>query len=542
MRESVLGGESAHRGMFGGRVSKARLWALAVTVGLSMLLIAFGAVLAGLISAVITVPLAILATMNTENDTMLTRALNRHRNRTNTRLGLNVFVPFEQGTLDQVVEEYSAASNRIERAEAMRKVRALRETPDGVLGMRWLRSTSGTAGIQWHQDPDGDEYLAVTFATAGQVAGIESQSYFDQCSESFGRLTASSGKALSLATRFQTLTRVLPPDSAPHEAWVMANLDEHAPQVFAKSYARLIRMMRRGQLKQRHMITASWPVTPRFIGQAGHRGDELDGWVRLMDEEIHAMLGRIRSAGFKDVSVLTARQTAAVIRHMQHPGFAIDKVSDVAADGGWLPSEDVWSYTRYTGAPAGVAGGLSSSLSRTARITAQNVEITGRTNLWLAPLLTSMSEQVVRTVSFHQEIVPQEDARYFADLDIVTDISDQNEKAKRGVLKDGILDVGVNAALRRQSDLQPGTGIHGANWVGYLTVSAGDERQLIEACDAAEAGASDAGINRLVWMDTQQASAAASCWPVGRGLVPAGRAAHMKVRQFVAGRGAKEAL
>ncbi len=39
MRTSIIGGDSAHRGLFGGRISKPRLWALGSSVVLTLVLV-----------------------------------------------------------------------------------------------------------------------------------------------------------------------------------------------------------------------------------------------------------------------------------------------------------------------------------------------------------------------------------------------------------------------------------------------------------------------------------------------------------------------
>jgi hypothetical protein len=542
MRTSFLGGESAHRGFFGGRVSRARVWSVGSALVIGLLLILINLVVPGILALLLGIPLAFVLTIDTANGTLVSRQLARYRYWHDHRAGLNVFVPYDQEQWELLAENAMAAKGRKAKRDAWREIRGMRAVPSGVEGMDWLRDTQRTAGIQWHREPGAEEYLAVTFATSGQVSGIESQSYFDASAAGFGALLGSLGSTLGLATRVQSTARVMPMDSTEHQAWVRDHIDEDVPRVLAQSYRQVISELQRGQLEQRNLITVSWPLTPQFLGKAKRRAEGQAGWIRLMDDEIRNLFARARAAGFQNLSVLTARQTAAMIRHMQHPGFAADKVADLSPMGGFLPSEDSWSFTTYAGASEGPDGGVTSSLSRTARIDAGDVETTERNSLWLAPLLTSMPTQVVRSIAFHQEIVPQEDARHFAESDIVTDTADSNERAGEGSLTDATIDVGKNAALRRWQDLKPGTGFHGSNWVGYITVTAGDTDGLIDACDAVEAGAAEAGITQLRWLDTQSAAANACTWPVGRGIRPAGRASHMKVRSLLTGSGAKEAL
>ncbi|TIH33780.1 hypothetical protein D4765_13940 [Subtercola vilae] len=519
---------------------KARAWALSIA-GVTSAILVLALQFNGLLVALPIFAVAWLGTMGTENGTILARQLGKWRWRGRIRTGTTVYVPYDSDVWDEWMADAVAARGK-ERKAANRKLAAMRETPDGVEGMSWLEDRTGQPGIAWHRPLEQEAYLSVAFSTAGQIAGIEGDSFLDACAEAYGALLARNGERAALVGRIQTLTRVLPVDSARHERWVNNNRDSEAPAIVAESYQEVITGLRRGQLFQRHMFTVSWPITPLFINKAKRRGVGRDGWIRLMEDEIRNVASAFRTAKFRSVTVLSARQTAAVIRHMQHPSFPIDQVADVSATSGWVPSEDKWSYTTFSAAAAGPNGPITKSLSRTARIEAKHVETSYRNSLWLVPMLTGMSKQIVRTLSFHLEVIPQAEARYLARQDVVSDLTESATDQQRGRLADEETTVSLSAAKRRRRDLNPGSGIHGVAWVGYVTVSATDEPALIEAVDAIEDAASQAGINKLIWLDTYQAAAHATTWPVGRGLTPARRQGYAQLESLIAGKGAKEQL
>jgi hypothetical protein len=539
MRTSIIGGDSAHRGLFGGRISKPRLWALGSTIVATLALVLIIQLWALLIGLVL-VGLAWFATIDTANHTVLQRRMKAQRWKQRQERGTTKFVPFDQDGWDMLTERWAEASTRQEKKDATRDFHAMREVPDGVTGMLWLQDGIGEPGIQWHQTPEGEEYLAVTFSTTGQVTGIETDEVFDVASAGFAGVIASLGDELGFAKRIQSISRDMPTDSAQHEAWMKANGDPEVPEKLLHSYKAVVDGVAAGQLMQRPMFTVSWPVTDRFVNRAARRGPAAAGWRAFMADEITQMHATLVGAGFKNVHALTARQTAAVIRHMQHPGFPIAQVADITPTTGWLPSEDAWSYTTYVGAPRD--GQVSVSLSRTARITAKNLEVIERNALWMAPLLGGMHHQVVRTIAWHIEGSPQEEARHLAEQDRTSDAADQIKRRRDGQLEDVALEVEAEAAARRHADLKPGTGHTGAKWVGYITITDGTERGLADVSELIEEAAKKAGISKLEWLEVNSATYNAFTWPVGRGIAPGNVSIGSRVEQFAQGKEAKEAL
>lgn len=149
-----------------------------------------------------------------------------------------------------------------------------------------------------------------------------------------GKFLAHRAAPVSLIRDVQTLTRVLPPDTAKHDIWY--NSKREARPVGADdsslalwdaqqlSYAEVRRRAAADAMVQRHFVVLSWPLSPLFVESAAKYGRGRDGWRALMAEQIEASLHGLREARMGQVNYLTARQTAAVIMHQQNPSIPID--------------------------------------------------------------------------------------------------------------------------------------------------------------------------------------------------------------------------
>lgn len=533
-RTSILGGESASRGWFGGTASTTRIISLAVAAGIGMILMITNAYL-GVGVGLVLAGVAWLLTMDTDNGTILSRAIANHRWSRRVKEGTVTFVPFIQSEWDNLCAALAMERGKSRRA-MYRQLAAMRETPDGVEGMSWLEDRTGEPGIAWHRPTGEQPYLSVTFAVDGQVSGIESNGFLDGCSEAYGNMLARNGDRSSQVSGIQTTVRVLPMDAAHHAQWIVDHIDKGVPRVLAESYNELINILAAGNPVERHFVTFSWAISPRFVWKARRRGDGKAGWLKLMSEEIRGAEASLRNARYKGVQVLTARRTAAVLRHMQHPAFAIDSVKDLSPNDCWVPSHDERTHTTYAAA-LGPQRTVTASLTATARIDPSKVETAERDSLWLSNVLMGMPRQVVRTISFHLEVIPQAEARSRARRDVTSDMADRAKAVESGRLADDEIDVTIAAAQRRRADLLPGRGHHGLAWVGYVSVSAGSKPELIEAIEAIEEACSTVGITELGWLDTYQSAAAACAWPVGRGIKPSKRSGSSRIRELAAGNG-----
>ena len=546
-RTSVIGGEASARGLFGGRRNRARGIAVSIaavfggflTLSLGDARLVGFAIMLGLIG------LAWLGTAGTHNGSIAQRAITRARWKDTDKTGQRNFVPFNEPVWTAMSDAYFGAADKENKASVWRDMVAMREWPDGIIGMQWLQEEYGKPGIAWHRPPGEEAYLSVVFSTNGQIAGMESNSYLDYSAQAFGEVLNKLGAAGSLVRRVQSVTRLMAIDSARHEHWIRDNLDAAAPDEFQESYEEVIAELRDNQVGQRHMFAFVWPTNGDFLARADRYGEDRDGWIALMNQEIARVLSALRTAGFLDVKILSAKKVSAVLRHMQHPDFPIDRVVDIdTLSDAWMPSSMDYSYVTTYGAPKlHDPGHVTSWLTRTARISAPNLNVAARGSLWLVPLLTGLGLQIVRTIAFHIELIPQQDARDQAEQDTVSDLTDMRTRARKGQLVDQTTSTELAGAQIRARDLGPGKSHQGAAWVGYITISARTRDELMHAVDAIEAAAGgQPAIRSLEWLDTQQAAAAANTWPVGRGIKASKRLASARARDLLAGNGSKEEL
>lgn len=542
MRVSVIGGETASRGLLGVTGDRRRTYALAGVGAGAAVTMALVDATVGLVGGVLAALVVLFVTMSTPAGSPVDRWRAKRRWKRRVASHTHLFVPLhlvgEQAYLDAL------AGPKAQRAA---RAHPIRELPDGVDGLRWLRSTPRTAGIAWHAPMAEDGYLTVAWSVAGQVAGIESDLSLDLCSQAWGeRVLARFGSGLSLPSRVQTLTRVLPADSARHERWVLQNLDRDAPAVLARSYDQLVGELARGSMVQRHFVVVRWPLGAEFTAQARMLGEGTDGWVRLMDREIESVTRALRAARMRQVQPMSAVQVAALVRNQQSPAWPIDLLAGVTPDTCWLPSEDEWAATKVTSAAPGVdassyTGEPVTWWHRTAVIPVDAMQVGERTSLWLAPLLSRLDASVVRSISLQVDLIPASRARAQVRNDVTTDMGNVERARRKGQLSDGDAQVALQSARRRLMDLESGQGHHGAAWAGHLTLSARTREELASACAVVAEAAHTAGIERLDWCDTVQSGAQACTWPFTRGMRPQ-RGTLADAVQVTAGRGRREGL
>lgn len=535
MQQRTLGGEAAGRSFFGGTRSRTRTGALiVVALAGSVLTLLFQ--LPGILATLAAAALIYIVTANTHTGSLQQRWANKRRWKERGRLGLRDFQPVARrpAALDPNV------GTRTDKAAGALAWNAYRDWPDGAEGMHWLQRERGVPGIAWHTPTGEAAYLSVVFAVSGQVRGVEGDHFLDGCSAAFGQLLARYGSPLALPNRVQTITRVLPTDSARHEAWVMAGLAPDAPRLLLESYDQVVKRTGRRGLMQRHYVVIRWPLTPTFIASAQRLGRAQHGWRQLMAREVQAAGRHLVAARLGEVAALSAAQTAAVLRHMQIPSWPIDQAADVDVASPWCPTHDEWSYTVAT--DVGPTGQVESWFHRTALVPIAAVETGPRTSLWLAPLLSQLGDQIVRTISIQTELVPAAEARADARTDVTSDLADLAAQREKGILTDDDLKVGLTGARARLDDLTPGSGHHGAGWAMHITISARSRDQLADASAKIAEAAGNAGITALSWLDTTQAAAQACTWPIGRGMKPIGASLGGWLRTTAAGSGAKEAL
>jgi hypothetical protein len=542
-----LGGETGHRSFFGGTHSRTRVALIALFIIAGMILtplIGWPGMLVGISGCGVT----FLVTTNTHRGSMIERRLRRTRWKSRVQDGTDAFEPFEVGAWDQAEQTVRDAkglngrARRRARWSAARSLTAIRSNPDGSDGMGWLQHGRGEPGIAWHSPTGEPAYLSVTFVVSGQLRGIESSSVMARAAEGWGTFLASRAAPSVLVGNVQTMTRVLPADTAMQEWWVAESLDEDTPTDAIRSYEEVLRLTGEDAMVQRHFITVSWPLNAAFADTAAKYGEGRDGWRALMRQEVASTARGLTEAKLGTVETLTARQTVAVMLHQQNPSRPIDFVADVDPARAGISSHDEYSAHVVTGTNP-MSGSAVEWWHRTAAIKADALATAPRTQLWLLDLLIGRDMQFIRSVSFHIHLIPASDAKAAARQDLVRDAAESLSRQEAGKFDTDDTDVAMTAARRRQSDLVSGSHHHGASWIGYVTISATsrDElarssRQLEETC------AASLGIDRLDWLDSYQSAASGTTWPIGRGLASARTSLSSRIYARLAGKSEKESI
>lgn len=563
MIERHLGGESGKRGMLGSGGSKSRNKGMVASFGLFAFLAMFADPIIGLIVGVVGVVGTWLFTLQTgPGANAWARRQTSRRVKDYARTGLDVFRPVADRPA--ALDDRVTTGTKPERKLALREWATYRDQHPGADGMAWLRAIPGEPGIAWHAPVGEDAYLAVVFPIGGQIVGLESDGRVSSVAQRFGQMLAAHGELNSRVRRTQLLTRLLPVDTAAHEAWVLENVDrgrdeQGAPLVapdLLQSYAQVVDQLHNanGGLGQRHFCVMRWPMTPRLLAAGGRRGEGVTGLVRMMDSEIEAAHRRLAEAGLAPGLALTAARVAALMRHQQCPGWPIDFARDLNPRNpvAWLAEDgsarDHSVVSARVPQPAGdqeagfVLGDEQQWLHATARVPIEEVETGPRTPLWMLPVLSRLGQGVVRTVSIEFETVPAAQARRQAREDLTVDLADIESQKKKGVLIGPELEEARKAASARTDDLAPGTGHHGGYWCMHLTVSGPTRDALIQAMDLLDEAAGNCGISSLEWLEGFGTAHHGVTWPLARALRTPKVGAAERARALMAGKGHKDAL
>ena len=539
--ERHLGGESGHRSFFGGTHSRSRVAFVALFVVGGMIgtpLIGWPAIAV----AVVGVGVTLLVTTRTHRGTIASRARARRQWRSRVAAGTDAFVPYEVAAWDQLTQAAKTVKGRRAQWEARRAVAGMRATPDGADGLGWLQFGRGEPGIAWHAPVGEQDYLSVAFTVTGQLRGIESASVMTRAAEGWGAFLAARAVPSSLVADVQTMTRVLPSDTALQEFWVLGALDKNAPAEAVQSYEEVLRRTGAGAMVQRHYVVVKWPLTAPFLDAARKYGAGRDGWRGLMREELAAAYRGLSDSRTGTVEVLSARQLTAVLLHQQNPSRPIDYVADVHPSKLGVRSYDEFSAHVVDGVDP-VTGERTEWWHRTAKIEAAALATAPRTQLWMLELLVGRDLAFIRSVSFHIHLVPAAEAKAAAQRDLVRDQAEAMSKSEHGQIDLDETGMHMSASRRRRVDLRAGSGHHGAAWVGYVTISVRSREELSRASrQLEETCATGLGIEYLDWQDSYQAAASGTTWPIGRGLTANDQSFSARVYRTLAGKSEKEAI
>lgn len=449
-------------------------------------------------------------------------------------------------------DNFAPVSWRPEGLKPSRKTRkqynTFRDWPDGVDGMYFLEQRPGRPAVAYHYPTNEAPYFSVAFSVSGRIVGLAGDSILEQVQDAFGELMAGWGSRQKLVDGIQVITRMLPPDTARHESWLDAQLDPGAPQDMVDDYSGLLANMVSTSFVPRDYVVIRWDRGDRFDAAAKSYGPGRIGWLQLIQEQIPLVLSRLESV-YTKVSPLSGPRIAAVIRNMQHPGWAIDQASDVTPDTMYLASHAEWRWVEVGAVvpdpdlPEVLAVDATSWLHRTAQISPGDMETAPRNGLWLTPLLTGMADQVTRTVSMHIRFTPAQEAKRSARSDVVGDQADLVGMDRKGKLIDEGAEMTLAASESRLADVSNGSGHHGASWAGAITFSVPNQDGAIATATAQIEEAADAcGINGLDWQDTLQAAAQSLTWPVARALSAPRRTRSARTMDWISAKTAKESL
>jgi hypothetical protein len=536
-----LGGESGHRSFFGGQHSKSRVAALAVAFVSGIILTPLigwpGLLVGGALAGG-----TLLVTARTHRGSVLDRRRRRRRWSVRVRSGTDAFVPYDATVWADANQVLADAAGRKARWFARRDVATIRAMPDGADGMGWLQMGVGLPGIAWHAPVGEEPYLSVVFGVSGQLHGIESTTTMRRAAEGWGMFLAQRAVPSDLVGGVQTLTRILPSDTALHEFWVLNSLDPSAPPEAISSYDEVLRLTGADAMVQRHYIVVRWPINTTFQDEARKYADGRDGWRQLMSREIDATVRGLTEARMGEVVVLTARQVAAVIHHQQDPNRPIDYVADIDPTRLGILSHDEFS-TSVTETRDPGTGQLLEWWHRTARVSAENLATAPREQLWVLDLLVGRDLPFIRSVSFHLQLIPAAEAKAAARRDLIRDAAEVISKRQDGQIDTDETTLALGAARRRSRDLIAGSHHHGTNWVGYITITTRGRDELARASRQLEDTCSSGlGIERLDWLDSYQAAATGTTWPIGRGIAPHATTLSARLYRRLAGRTDKDTL
>lgn len=491
---AVLGGEVRHRsvGMRSPWIRNAVMFVLVIGLGLAFTWV-------GLILGVVISGLLYIASLSNPGDNSAVQKWDRKlRWNYQVKHGYHVFKP---------------VALRPVNCKPGREWNAYRDWPDGIDQWTWLEDqpNPGATAICHHNTPAGDYYFSVTFRVDGPLVGLVGDDELEDAQTRFGNLLAGWGSRQKLVSGLQITTRMLPARTDLHQAWMSARLDPATHEEQTRDYAQLLNDLSAHGLIQRHYVTVRWDQTARFDLAAAERGKGAAGRRALIEQDTDSVGKRLKAAGYTDVQPLTGPALAAVLRHLQNPGFHPDQTADVTAAGMYRPS--VASVDRVT-----TDGQWT---HRTAVFPIRGIETSQRNGLWMHPLLGGMESQIIRTLSIHITLVPASDAKTAARRDATADQVALITARDKGHAADDETEVALTAAQQRLADMSAGTGHHGVLWAGVVTLSVPATESLVLAVNAVEEAADACGINHLQWCDSYQAAAQCATWPMARLLPPA---------------------
>ncbi|MFG3423173.1 hypothetical protein ACGFZ2_30715, partial [Micromonospora sp. NPDC048063] len=288
----------------------------------------------------------------------------------------------------------------------------------------------------------------------GQPPGLRAPGDYDRAAAAYGHLLARLARDDGLVTGIQSITRIMPTDSAAHERWAADHVDPSAPEALTRSYAELVRMTAGATEMVRHYLVLRLPVTATFARAAEAHGDGEQGWARLAAAQAQWVATLARRADLRNPRLLTTHRLAAVLRHMQSPEYPLDQTVDVTTET-WLRHQRAVRHSTVVD---------DSWWHRVAAIPPSAVTPEPVHTRWIAPLLHGITQPVIRTISLQVEVQPAAQARKRARADVTVDRGLRDAALRRGAVDDGTTARQLSPSAPRLSDLQPRARKNGARW------------------------------------------------------------------------------
>lgn len=502
-RTAQIGGEVRPRGLLGGSRSRAGNTVLGAALAAALV---FALVVGGLTGIGLGLVVFAAAFLLTRQSPLTGRSPGRElsmglRWRIRQRRGETELLPLH------LAQPMPVPRTKAERHAVRRWVRTVRDEVPGMEGVEWLTSPGGVA-VLLHRPPGERPYLSVALEVDGQPPGLRALRDYDRAAAAYGRLLARLAREDGLISGVQSISRIVPLDSAAHERWASDHLDREAPQVLIESYAELVQMTAGVSEMVRHYLVLRLPLTVQFAQEAAGYAVAEEGYARLAVVQAEWVASLAAAADLRSPRLLTPHRLAALLRHLQNPSFPIDQTVDVDAK--------TWMRAQRAERSAAVVDGLW--WHRVAAIPRSSVTSDPVHTRWIAPLLHGINTPVHRTISLTVAVQPAARARRQAREDQTVDRGRTDEAARRGSVDDGTQAVQMSASAQRLADLRPGSGIHGASWTGWVSVSAPGLDEVMRASTTVTDAAGECGIGHLDWLDRRHDEALPATWPVWRGM------------------------
>ncbi|NKR30195.1 hypothetical protein GS538_09085 [Rhodococcus hoagii] len=519
VRTANLGGEVERRGLLAMNPVVAAAWVVAFALGAISFLMVQGMV-GGLLGIGVFMLVIWLTRSTDERSSFGERKLYAFRSRMRRKRGEHIFwSATDRGEVTGIPAPHydPAADPSWVHPVPLGRVEALPLEGTGFDPLFILR----------HSNPGEVGYLSVTLAVEGVKGGLQSNSSYAGVWRAFGYVQSELAKSGSFIRGIQLLHRSVPADITPHINWYRDRIlgdPSGRLAILAANYDEVIDQIRPLAEEHRVFVTVKIPLTSEFFREASTRDDfggvrraEV-GWASLVKDELERLERLLGGAGWGKVHVLGERRTAALVRSLMNPDYALDDDRDVDWKTCWQ------SY--IGGEESVVVAGKWHT--RVAQVPPGAIAPAELGPLWLQPLLVGVEADegredlprasTIRTVVARLDFVPDAMARVEATKDMTQDVSSKIRERQKGKISDGTTEVMLTASQRRNQDLAPGSGIHGSAYSLTVSVTGRDEEDLRRACLRVEHAAGSSVINKLNWQDDWHDVAQVATWPLCRGM------------------------